>query len=129
MMLCWAILAFPQSGCSPGGVGKGEQGRVSQDLIEIQKSYEAHIQSASPQTYKPPSKYIRVSDGLVVIDAVALGDAKVLLAELKTLGLQKATPYGRKVSGLLPIEAIDDLENLKNLKFVRPAYVKTNLEQ
>jgi len=128
--LCCAILMLLQFGCSHrNGITKDNQGLVSQDLIEIQKSYEMHIQTASPKTYKAPSKHIRLSDGRVLIDAVANNDAKELLAELKKLGLQKGATFGRKVSGLLPIQAIDDLENLKTLKFARPAYVKTNIER
>ena len=128
--LCCAILMLLlEFGCFQGSdITKDNQGLVSQNLIEIQKSYEAHIQAASPKTYKAPSKHIRLSDGRVLIDAVANNDAKELLAELKKLGLQKGATFGRKVSGLLPIQAIDDLENLKTLKFVRPAYVKTNIE-
>ncbi len=120
-----------QFGCSHrNGITKDNQGLVSQDLIEIQKSYAVHIQAASPKTYKAPSKHIRLSDGRVLIDAVANNnDTKELLAELKKLGLQKGATFGRKVSGLLPIQAIDDLENLKTLKFARPAYVKTNIER
>ncbi len=120
-----------QFGCSHrNGITKDNQGLVSQDLIEIQKSYEVHIQAASPKTYKAPSKHIRLSDGRVLIDAVANNnDTKELLAELKKLGLQKGATFGRKVSGLLRIQAIDDLENLKTLKFARPAYVKTTIER
>ena len=65
-------------------------------------------------------------DGLVVIDAVASGEAKDLLADLEALGLQKGATFGPVVSGQLPIEAMSDLGSLESLKSARPAYANTH---
>ena len=64
----------------------------------------------------------RPYNGRVVVDAVAAGNTNALLADLNKLGLQHASTYGSFVSGLLPIEAIDEMTRLASLKFARPAY-------
>jgi len=101
--------------------------KVSHALVALQEAHENHVQLRSLEPFKPSIPYLRVVDGLVVIDAVASGEAKDLLADLEVLGLQNGAAFGRMVSGLLPIEAIEELKDLDSLKFVRPAYMVTNV--
>ncbi len=56
-----------------------------------------------------------------MIDAVAVADAEVLLADLEALGLDHGATFGRYVSGRLPIVAIADAAALASLKSARPA--------
>ncbi len=99
---------------------------ITYDLIRLQESFSEHIKAASPKTFEPRSKLLRIVDTRVVIDAVASDDASALLVDLETLGLQKGATYGRMISGQFPIDAIDKLESLSSLRFVRPAYVTTH---
>jgi hypothetical protein len=101
--------------------------KVGRDLVALQESYETHVQLRSLEPFKPSNPYLRVVDQHVVVDAVASGEAEDLLAELEALGLQKGATFGRMVSGRLPIEAIEELQGVDSLKFVRPAYMATNV--
>jgi hypothetical protein len=101
--------------------------KVTHDLVVLQKAHETHVQLHSLEPFKPSNPYLRVVDGRVVIDAVASGEAKELLTDLEALGLQNGAAFGRMVSGRLPIAAIEKLQNLDSLKFVRPAYMATNV--
>ena len=117
-------IAFTACSGSRNDAGS-EASVVSRDLLEIQKSYAAHLKSAAPETFQVPGKPVIVSLGRIAIDAVAKDDAAALLLELQALGLEKGAVSGRKVSGLLPIDAVDQLNGLAHLKFVRPVYVRT----
>lgn len=64
---------------------------------------------------------------LITVDATASGDAKVLLADLKALGLVDGTAFGRMVSGRLPVIALTAASNLASLKFIRPAEAATGV--
>lgn len=63
----------------------------------------------------------------VVVDAVASGNPTDLLNDLKRLGLQQASMHGSIISGLLPIESIDEMAQLNSLRFARPAYAHRNV--
>ncbi len=63
----------------------------------------------------------------ITIDATASGDAKVLLADLQTLGLVDGTAFGRMVSGRLPAGALTAASELASLKFMRPAGAGTGV--
>jgi len=68
---------------------------------------------------------LRISGGGVIIDAVASSDPNTLMADLEGLRMQDISRVGRVVSGLLPIESIDDIEALGSLQFARPSYALT----
>jgi len=66
---------------------------------------------------------LQVKDGYVVIDAASENaDGRVLLKELQKLGLKNGAVFGRMVSGLFPIDKIDQLERIDQLHQVAPAY-------
>ncbi|MGF1453869.1 MAG: Ig-like domain-containing protein [Alphaproteobacteria bacterium] len=63
---------------------------------------------------------------LVAIDAVAVrGETETLLADLEALGLRDGAMAGRMVSGLLPVSALDALEQMDSLAFANPAIAVT----
>ncbi|UCF93422.1 MAG: S8 family serine peptidase [Desulfobacterales bacterium] len=97
--------------------------KVSRDLIVLQQEFRANQQLPILQAFRPSNPVVRIVAGRVVIDAVATGDARLLLADLKALGLQRGAIRDRMVSGQLPIAAISELADLQSLKLVRPAYV------
>ena len=66
-----------------------DYGPVSQGLLKLQKEYETHLKSGLPAQFKSSSSMLPATENWVIIDAVALGDAGRLLADLQALGLQK----------------------------------------
>lgn len=101
--------------------------KVGYDLALLFREHEAHLRSATAETepFAPSDPRLRVADGLVAIDAVASGDPETLLADLHRLGLVDETRFGRRVSGRLPIAAIDELAGLDSLQSARPVLVVT----
>ncbi len=106
---------------------KAQKRIMTSDLILLHRSFTAYTKSASIQTFQPKNRFLSINNAYVVIDAVASLDTRTLLSELEDLGLKNGTRFGRSVSGQLPIVAVDKLINVRGLKFVRPAYVKTNV--
>lgn len=96
--------------------------KVSSDLLSLWAEHQAYSKEANPRTFQSKNSLLPVYDGRVVVDAVAAGNTDTLLADLQKLGLQRTSTYGSFVSGLLPIESIDEMVHMKSLQFVRPAY-------
>jgi len=114
-------------GCALAGASKDkEMTKISRDLVALYDEYVLYQQKREGAAFTPSNSILRVSEGHVMIDAVASGDADALRADLEALGLLQAAAFGRMVSGRLPIEAIDDLAALASLQFVRPAYAQTH---
>jgi len=64
---------------------------------------------------------------MVVVDAIAAGgNTAALQSALEGLGMTNGASYGGLVSGLLPIDALDAVEGLAELAYVRPSSFKTN---
>ncbi len=60
-----------------------------------------------------------VSDGYVVIDAVADNNTQQLKKELVALGMKGASSFGRIVSGRFPVDKLAKLDNVTVLRFAR----------
>lgn len=109
--------------------------KVSQDLKQLQlggtpldkftnKSIKARksIQQATPEDFMIPNT-IQEFDGYVVIDAFAKPNKiKKLTKDLKKLGLKDALTFKARISGLLPVDKVDELEHISALRYVRPSY-------
>jgi hypothetical protein len=66
---------------------------------------------------------LQIQGGYVVIDAASNdADGHQLLLQLQKLGLKRGSVYGRVVSGLFPIDKVDQLERVETLHFAAPAY-------
>jgi hypothetical protein len=132
LLIVAVVISLLFFACGSGSQPASAQGKkrwlskVDHDLTVLFKENETFLQGGSAGAFKSSNPYLRVVDGLVVIDAVASGEGKDLLADLEALGLQNGATFGRMVSGQLPIEAIDDLAGLDSLKFARPAYASTH---
>ena len=117
-------------GTSPS---KAATAKVGQDLLTLYAEYQAHLKDTSGQgaaapAFKSSNAIAPVAGGYVVIDATASGDAEALAADLRALGAENVTAFGRMVSSRLPITAIPALQDLASLQFARPAYATTNVE-
>jgi hypothetical protein len=116
------------SGHAWGATGKnGLWDRVDHALAEVYAEQEVYLAQGGGATFKPSNPFVRVSDGWVVIDAVASGDVHALQAELEALGMQGAVVFGRIVSGWVSIFAIEDMAALATLLAARPAYAATSV--
>ncbi|MGH8566268.1 MAG: hypothetical protein ACREXW_20195 [Gammaproteobacteria bacterium] len=117
-------------GTSPS---KAATAKVGQDLLALYAEYQAHLKDRSGQeapapAFKSGNAIAPVAGGAVVIDAIASGDPETLAADLRALGAENVTAFGRMVSGRLPIKAIPALQDVSSLQFARPAYASTNVE-
>jgi hypothetical protein len=97
-------------------------------LYDEYKSYKARkdFSSSATQIFSPTSELITVIDERVAIEAVANDNVDLLRTDLQALGLKHASVYGRMVSGLLPVSAIDNLRRLESLRFARPVMATTS---
>jgi subtilisin family serine protease len=115
-------------GCALADTGKdGPLAKVDPHLTVLYDEYVSSLAQGGAAAFTPSNPLLRVSGGLVAIDAVASGDVHVLQADLEALGIQGAVAVGRLVSGHLPIAAIADMAALASLQFARPAYAATNV--
>jgi len=88
------------------------------ELLEAQRSPDRSVETDNP--------LFRTFGDMVVIDAVADGNTADLEGALASLGMTNMASHGRVVSGLLPIEALEQLAKTESLAFARPAGFKTN---
>ncbi|MGQ4648023.1 S8 family serine peptidase [Lyngbya aestuarii] len=115
---------------TPNPTGKeGVMTKVGYDLAWLFSSNpQTDLLNATNASFRSSESLLPVHNGKVLIDAVASEHTNALLNDLQKLGLQDGSTFGRYVSGLLPIESIGEMANLKSLKFARPAaYAFTDL--
>ena len=104
--------------------------KIGAELAGLKRAFERQKRPRTDATvaFQPENPLLQIrAGGYVVVDAVAEGnDTGQLMAELTALGLIKAAAFGRVVSGLMPIAALDRMASLKSLRFARPAYQPAN---
>ncbi|MCI0793720.1 MAG: peptidase S8, partial [Chloroflexi bacterium] len=102
---------------------QGTMAKVGLDLANLHREYQAHVDRVgNDKGFKSSNPLVRVVGNRVVIDAAG---GSTLADDLKGLGLQGSSSFGRQVSGQLPIGAIQKAAALGSLKSARPAYVST----
>lgn len=103
--------------------------KVGSQIASLYEEYTSSEVStfSTLETSQPRNSMLRMDDGAVAMDFIATGDADTLLADLEKLGLKQGSVYGRYVSGMLPIEAIAPVADLKSLQFARAAMATTNV--
>ena len=92
--------------------------------------YQARLKSDEQARDGPPGLQIEQRArtdrrGSVIINAAASSDPEVLATDLRALGAENVTVFGRMVSGRLPITAIPALQDRSSLQFAGPAYAIT----
>jgi subtilisin family serine protease len=102
--------------------------KLGSELAELNYEYLSYLESIErpKKEFSPSNKQLRVTDEMVLIDAVASGDVGVLKSDLEQLGMQNVGVFGRVVSGQLPIIAINNLADLDSLQFARPSLFTTH---
>ncbi|NEO39111.1 MAG: hypothetical protein F6J90_23350 [Moorea sp. SIOASIH] len=96
--------------------------KVGADLTLLSEEYKDYLETFTFLPFQSNNQLLQVSNSFVVIDAVAVGDTTTLLKDLEELGLQQGSMYGSVVSGVLPIQAIEEMGSLDSLNFAKPAY-------
>jgi hypothetical protein len=142
MLLFTLALALP-SGCLPGVESpqalamravqgdEGEKGAgplapIGYDLALLYYEYRAFLRDAPPDAaFSPSDRTLRVTDGRVVVDALARSDAHTLATDLVALGHVRTTVRAGVVSGSLPIDVLPDAARLASLRSLRPTRVET----
>jgi hypothetical protein len=109
---------------------KAAMAKVGADLLALQAEYQAHLKQTSRQgaaapAFQSSNAIAPTAGGSVVIDTAASGDPEALAADLRALGADKVTVFGRMVSARVPIPAISGLQRLSSLQLARPAYAAT----
>lgn len=70
---------------------------------------------------------VMVVENRVLVEAIAVDNTQALLTQLEALGLQGGAAFGGMVSGWFPIDSIRKLNEIAQLRFVRPSMMKTNI--
>ena len=92
---------------------------------ELTAAYETYRTAGVAGADALAARGLRVLDGRVLIDAIAVEDGAALGTRLESLGATHVAVAGRVVSGYVPIEAIPALDTLPGLRWARPAALQT----
>ena len=127
----WFLILLPAilltAGSANGQSAKdGPLSKLSPNLVALHEQYNSQLAYGTAAVFGSNDPLVIMVDDRVVVDAVASGNADVLKSDLVSLGMQNAVPYGRVVSGELPITAIPAAAALTSLNFARPAAAVTN---
>jgi hypothetical protein len=120
----------PQPKLSPAMVRENPYPKLMRDLVRLERDYKAYEsqKNARQGPFTPPNRLFQIREGkYVVIDAVADKGALALKNDLGALGAKGISAYGRVVSCLVPLDRISQLQNLRSLRFARPAYASHNV--
>jgi subtilase family protein/Big-like domain-containing protein/Calx-beta domain-containing protein len=83
--------------------------------------YVSHSARAEGRGFQPSNSLVQISEGMVQINAAASADTAALLADLESLGLKGGSTYGVRVSGRLPLDAVDEMAALESVQFASAA--------
>lgn len=111
----------------PGDARTGPASKIGPALTGLFAEYQDFKATRKlGTTFVASDPLIRTRANTVVVDVVADGDAAQLEANLRALNMQNVARVGRMISGLLPIDALDELAVLPALRFAQPAWAQTN---
>jgi subtilisin family serine protease len=105
----------------PGEIGlyrAGQMTKAGSALARAFAEYRSHRNSRSTRAFTPSGRQLQYADGRTVIDARANGSSEVLLRELRQLGLTRGARAGEIVSGLLPLDVLDQAVELTSLRSI-----------
>ncbi|WP_197076915.1 S8 family serine peptidase [Hymenobacter terrenus] len=106
---------------TPTKPSTGKLGRELQQLWQQQKQKTAQVGQKGASGAAASDSQLLITDGYVSIQASAEpGQAQELLSKLVALGLKEGAVLGPVVSGALPIEKLDQVNALPQVRFVKP---------
>ena len=106
---------------------EGKNGRLSKigrHLTTLYREFRWHKQTKAGQPYEPSLTSAQIADGRVVVDAIAVGEGRALLDQLREIGLEDGVRAGRLVSGRLPIDRLADAAQLPALRRIMPSMAR-----
>jgi hypothetical protein len=119
-----SFAARPAVQADQAGLHKaGPRAKGSSSLNRLLDEYEQHVAKGIGRQFQPAAKSVQFADDRVLIDARATEDGALLLDDLQQLGLVNASRYGKVVSGMLPVSAIEDalaLDSIRSLSAAPP---------
>jgi subtilisin family serine protease len=105
-----------------------QNAKVSPELFNIEKKYRMRQARQSPSDGWAKEDFLAdkltpiYDDKYIVIEALAEPDkADKLHRKLKRLGLTQSSQYKHLISGLFPMDRLDELENIASLKKINPS--------
>ncbi len=100
-----------------------DDGAVNPDLLALAEEYEDYQNNPALAglPFDSANHLMRISGDLVAVD-VAGTDPVALEIALRDLGMQQISRAGHMVSGLLPLDHLDDLAQVPDLRLARPSY-------
>ena len=69
----------------------------------------------------------KVVNNYVVVEAIVVDNAAKLLSDMEALGLKGGAAFGGMVSGWIPIDSIEKMAGLAQLRFVRPSMAAADI--
>jgi len=115
-----ARVAIPAS--NPPALHKsGPSSKADTALASVLAEYKARVAKGKSGKFQPNNKVVLAATDSILINARAVNDSDVLLADLQNLGLKRGSSYGSVVSGLLPFDAIEAALALPGLRSLSAA--------
>ena len=130
----------------PDGYAQVKRSKIDQRLLDLKspagssnlRTSGKNARKASPQpqknmeTFSPKGierQVMRptVVNNYVVVEAIVVDDAAKLLSELEALGLRNGAAFGGIVSGWIPVDSIEKMAGLTQLRFVRPSMAAADI--
>jgi subtilisin family serine protease len=107
-------------------VKNGSYAKIGPWLANLYEEYrEAAGRGVGPKAFRSKNRALRVSKGMVGIDAYA-SNARALAASLRELGALQVKTRGPLVSASVPVRALGDVAALGSLRFAQPVMATTN---
>jgi hypothetical protein len=112
-----AVTVTP-AGAVPGDMGLKKaraMAKAGSSLVRLFSNNREHMDMGLMAPFQPSNRAVQFANGLVLVDVRASADGDVLLDDLKRLGLQNGVRFGAVVSGMLPVDVIDQAVELDSL--------------
>lgn len=105
----------------PGQTGlykSAQMSKAGSSLVRVILEYRVHVNQGKKTPFEPSDQFLQYHAGRVVIDARATDNGRILLRDLKQLGMVNGSRYGNLVSGLLPVASIEKALRLQSLRSI-----------
>jgi len=124
-LMALAVLLFS----SMNLFGQGKKGPVSDHLYLLEKEVSTPSlgkSAAGPTSLKEKFPFFLINGDQITVSAIPKTNPEALLRQMEALGMKNGRISGNLVGGNIPFSAIASLQNLTELRFVRPTYAQTN---
>ena len=111
---------------------KADTAKVSGGLLALGQEFQAYSErpasfGTAATEFKSRDTQASIAADSVVIDTAAAGDVDALADDLRALGAQDVSVFGRMVSCRFPLNAITQLKDLSSLQLARVSTMHTHV--